>query len=325
MTTRVSAPRSASARAATCVKKNTGKMTECVPFDRRVGGVPRSHFVRVVTPRRARSAGVRCDDTTRRDERANGGKRKEFFVLSVSIHAPREFFRFRTRAAASRCRICGRSPGGLALLELDGVHGDVAPDQHDGSARGAEHSGAALGLWGRGRGGKVAGEFSVIAMSKTRACRRADFGKRTRTRAEERGGGGFGRYAPRRCRTSSRRGCTPAVGKEARVGKVSYGRATRDEGNPSKISPANGRAEPREGSGEARARTGSPSPPRLGAEVLKLRTGAVRARCVSARRAALTTALDMLPRAAKSARERDDTLLHLRVCEKNFQLVKYRD
>jgi hypothetical protein len=63
----------------------------------------------------------------------------------------------------------------------------------------------------------------------------------------------------------------------------------------------------------------------MGAEVLKLRTGAVRARCVSARRAALTTALDMLPRAAKSARERDDTLLHLRVCEKNFQLVKYRD
>ena len=86
------------------------------------------------------------------------------------------------------------------------------------------------------------------------------------------------------------------------MGKVSYGRATRDEGNPSKISPANGRAEPREGSGEARARTGSPSPPRLGAEVLKLRTGAVRARCVSARRAALTTALDMLPRAAKSGR-----------------------
>ena len=60
---------------------------------------------------------------------------------------------------------------------------------------------------------------------------------------------------------------------------------------------------------EERARTGSPSPPRLGAEVLKLRTGAVRARCVSARRAALTTALDMLPRAAKSARERHDTLL----------------
>ena len=243
MTTRVSAPRSASARAATCVKKNTGKMTECVPFDRRVGGVPRSHFVRVVTPRRARSAGVRCDDTTRRDERANGGKRKEFFVLSVSIHAPREFFRFRTRAAASRCRICGRSPGGLALLELDGVHGDVAPDQHDGSARGAEHSGAALGLWGRGRGGKVAGEFSVVAMSKTRACRRADFGKRTRTRAEERGGGGFGRYAPRRCRTSSRRGCTPAVGKEARVGKVSDGTA-REKGNPSKniVSQRKGRA-----------------------------------------------------------------------------------
>ena len=177
MTTRVSAPRSASARAATCVKKNTGKMTECVPFDRRVGGVPRSHFVRVVTPRRARSAGVRCDDTTRRDERANGGKRKEFFVLSVSIHAPREFFRFRTRAAASRCRICGRSPGGLALLELDGVHGDVAPDQHDGSARGAEHSGAALGLWGRGRGGKVAGEFSGVARcQKPARVGRADFG-----------------------------------------------------------------------------------------------------------------------------------------------------
>ena len=33
---------------------------------------------------------------------------------------------------------------------------------------------------------------------------------------------------------------------------------------------------------------------------MKLRTGAVRARCVSARRAALTRALDMLPRAAKS-------------------------
>jgi hypothetical protein len=40
----------------------------------------------------------------------------------------------------------------------------------------------------------------------------------------------------------------------------------------------------------------------MGAEVLKLRTGAVRARCVSARRAALTRALDMLPRAAKSGR-----------------------
>ena len=64
-------------------------------------------------------------------------------------------------------------------------------------------------------------------------------------------------------------------------------------GTLAKISPANGRAEPREGSGGARARTGSPSPPRLGAEVLKLRTGAVRARCVSARRAALTRALDM--------------------------------
>ena len=35
---------------------------------------------------------------------------------------------------------------------------------------------------------------------------------------------------------------------------------------------------------------------------MKLRTGAVRARCVSARRAALTRALDMLPRAAKSGR-----------------------
>jgi len=92
------------------------------------------------------------------------------------------------------------------------------------------------------------------------------------------------------------------------VGKVSYGRATRDEGNPSKISPANGRAEPREGSGEARARTGSPSPPRLGAEVLKLRTGAVRARCVSARRAALTTALDMLPRAGKECTVKGLTL-----------------
>ena len=69
--------------------------------------------------------------------------------------------------------------------------------------------------------------------------------------------------------------------------------ARRERGNPSKISPANGRAEPREASGGARARTGSPSPPRMGAEVLKLRTGAVRARCVSARRAALTRALDM--------------------------------
>lgn len=78
--------------------------------------------------------------------------------------------------------------------------------------------------------------------------------------------------------------------------------ARRERGNPSKISPANGRAEPREASGGARARTGSPSPPRMGAEVLKLRTGAVRARCVSARRAALTRALDMLPRAAKSGR-----------------------
>lgn len=76
--------------------------------------------------------------------------------------------------------------------------------------------------------------------------------------------------------------------------------ARRERGNPSKISPANGRAEPREASGGARARTGSPSPPRMGAEVLKLRTGAVRARCVSARRAALTRALDMLPRAARS-------------------------
>ena len=197
MTTRVSAPRSASARAATCVKKNTGKMTECVPFDRRVGGVPRSHFVRVVTPRRARSAGVRCDDTTRRDERANGGKRKEFFVLSVSIHAPREFFRFRTRAAASRCRICGRSPGGLALLELDGVHGDVAPDQHDGGARGAEHRGAALGLRGRGRGGKVAGEFSGVAR-----CQNQRASGEPISEAASRSGGEARRWGVREVRTA---------------------------------------------------------------------------------------------------------------------------
>lgn len=47
-------------------------------------------------------------------------------------------------------------------------------------------------------------------------------------------------------------------------------------------------------------RTGSPSPPRLGAEVLKLRTGTVRARCASARRTPLTRALDMLQRDARS-------------------------
>ena len=47
-------------------------------------------------------------------------------------------------------------------------------------------------------------------------------------------------------------------------------------------------------------RTGSPSPPRLGAEVLKLRTGTARARCASARRTPLTRALDMLQRDARS-------------------------
>ena len=86
-------------------------------------------------------------------------------------------------------------------------------------------------------------------------------------------------------------------------------------GTLAKISSANGRAEPREGSGGVRARTGSPSPPRLGAEVLKLRTGAVLARCVSARRAALTRALDMRPRAAKecSIQRAPSTLALLRI------------
>ena len=186
---------------------------------------------------------ARYDEIPTRDEggdaRTSGSERRFF----ARVRRYNTFHRLRARGAASHRRLSGRSPGSLALLELDGVHGDVAPDQHDGGARGAEHHGAALGLRGRGRGGKVAGEFSVIAMSKTRACRRADFGKRTRTRAEERGGGGFGRYAPRRCRTSSRRGCTPAVGKEARVGKVSDGTA-REKGNPSKniVSQRKGRA-----------------------------------------------------------------------------------
>jgi hypothetical protein len=48
--------------------------------------------------------------------------------------------------------------------------------------------------------------------------------------------------------------------------------------------------------GAARRRTGSspPPPPRLGAEVLKVRTDAVRARCATARRTPLTRALDMM-------------------------------
>ena len=260
------------------------------------------------------------------DARTSGSERRFF----ARVRRYNTFHRLRARGAASHRRLSGRSPGSLALLELDGVHGDVAPDQHDGGARGAEHHGAALGLRGRGRGGKVAGEFSGVERCQKPARRASRFRKRPRVRVEKRGGGRFGRYAPRRCRTSSRRGCTPAAGKEARVGKVSYGRATRDEGNPSKISPANGRAEPREGSGEARARTGSPSPPRLGAEVLKLRTGAVRARCVSARRAALTTALDMLPRAGKECTVKGMTPAASTLCEKNFQVsytytVKYRD
>ena len=41
---------------------------------------------------------------------------------------------------------------------------------------------------------------------------------------------------------------------------------------------------------------------------MKLRTGAVRARCVSARRAALTTALDMLPRAGEECAVKGLTL-----------------
>lgn len=135
------------------------------------------------------------------------------------------------RRVAARPPVDGarRSTGSLALLELDGVHGDVAPDQHDGSAGGAEHRGAALGLL-------VAGEKGVSRVSfrssrsekkeKKPALRASRFREAACARAETRGGGGVGGYAPRRCRTSSRRGCTPAVEKEARVGQVSGG--TRD-------------------------------------------------------------------------------------------------
>ena len=209
------------------------------------------------------------------------------------------------RRVAARPPVDGarRSTGSLALLELDGVHGDVAPDQHDGSAGGAEHRGAALGL-------SVAGEKGVSQVS-FRSSRSKNKEKKTSasgepiSRSRLRSGGDTRRWRGRGVRTAPMSyifsAWMYACGGEGGAGGKGQRRdARREQGNPSKISPANGRAEPREASGGARAHTGSPSPPRMGAEVLKLRTGAVRARCVSARRAALTRALDMLPRAAKS-------------------------
>jgi hypothetical protein len=47
---------------------------------------------------------------------------------------------------ASARRRLQLSAASLALLELDGIHGDEAADQHDGSGGGAKHHGAALGL-----------------------------------------------------------------------------------------------------------------------------------------------------------------------------------
>ena len=122
------------------------------------------------------------------DARTSGSERRFF----ARVRRYNTFHRLRARGAASHRRLSGRSPGSLALLELDGVHGDVAPDQHDGGARGAEHHGAALGLRGRGRGGKVAGEFSGVERCQKPARRASRFRKRPRVRVEKRGGGGSG-------------------------------------------------------------------------------------------------------------------------------------
>ena len=120
---------------------------------------------------------ARYDEIPTRDEggdaRTSGSERRFF----ARVRRYNTFHHLRARGAASHRRLSGRSPGSLALLELDGVHGDVAPDQHDGGARGAEYRGAALGLRGRGRGGKVAGEFSGVARcQKPARVGRADFG-----------------------------------------------------------------------------------------------------------------------------------------------------